>query len=66
MNLAGRAVTPLFATGRCGDAGRVVAFSECALLFARELEAFSQQNDEVTLHLKRQKGSGKRSKPSGW
>ncbi len=59
MNLAGRAVTPLFSLGRCGDAGRIVAFSECALPVSRELEAFSQQDDEVTVHLKTQKGSGK-------
>ncbi len=49
MNLAGRAVTPYSASGRCGDAGRIVAFSECACLFSRELEAFSQQDDEVTV-----------------
>ena len=46
-----------YSAGRCGDAGRDVAFSlMCAACFPRELEAFSLQNDEVTLHLKTAEG----------
>ncbi len=47
MNLAGRAERLYSAAGRCGDAGRIVAFSNVRCLFSRELEAFSQQDDEV-------------------
>lgn len=41
-------------------------FPNVRCLFSRELEAFSQQDDEVTVHLKTAEGQRKRSKPSGW